>query len=313
MMMHTSLMKPSCTLFIALCLTFEFAYVHNVPHSPIPGRNEMSVGGSLEWNKQNTTDIARIKSIVDWLITKIDLNGDQNISFGELKNWIYHVVVTSAKREAMLAWKLIKKANDTVMNWEEYVGSFYGLYNDTVTNEQHAEELWKLLRQDSRRWHAADLDRDNRLEFSEFINFLHPELQTHMRDTVIEDLIEAIDKNGDMLISEWEYMDELLRAHRVPGTHSGIPEPMWVKRQQEQFHEYLDSNKDNFLNRAEVGEWILPKGYDGVNTETEYLFLHLDSDQNGLLTFAEIMEQVTFFAHSMATNFGKIMDYYDEL
>ncbi|KAF6770355.1 hypothetical protein AHF37_11470 [Paragonimus kellicotti] len=88
---------------------------------------------------------------------------------------------------------------------------------------------------------------------------------------------------------------------------------MWVKRQQDQFHEYLDSNKDNFLNRAEVGEWVLPKGYDSVNAETEYLFLHLDSDQNGLLTVAEIMEQVTFFVHSMATNFGKIMDYYEEL
>ncbi|KAF6772574.1 hypothetical protein AHF37_08466 [Paragonimus kellicotti] len=271
-MMQTSLMKPSCTLFLTVCLTFQLTHLHTVPRSPLPGRNEMSVGGSLEGNKQNTTDFARIKSIVDWLIGKIDLNGDQNISFGELKNWIYHVVVTSAKREAMLGWKLIEKANDTVMDWEEYLGSFYGLHNDTVTNEQHAEELWKLLRQDSRRWHAADLDGDNRLQFSEFINFLHPELQTHMRDTVIElvysqytvtneqhaeelwkllrqdsrrwhaadldgdnrlqfsefinflhpelqthmrdtvieDLIEAIDKNGDMLISEWEYMGELL-------------------------------------------------------------------------------------------------------
>ncbi|KAF8565387.1 hypothetical protein P879_10638 [Paragonimus westermani] len=129
MLIHTSLMKPSCTLFLAVCLTLQFAHQHTVPHSPLPGKSEMSVGGSLEWTKQNITDIARIKSIVDWLIVKIDLNGDRNISFSELRNWIYHVVVTSARREAMLGWKLIKKANDTVMNWEEYLSSFYGLYN----------------------------------------------------------------------------------------------------------------------------------------------------------------------------------------
>jgi len=36
-------------------------------------------------------------------------------------------------------------------------------------------------------------------------------------------------------------------------------EPDWVKTEREQFGTYRDKDGDKKLNRAEIGEWILPQ------------------------------------------------------
>ena len=54
---------------------------------------------------------------------------------------------------------------------------------------------------DKKRWHTADEDKDGTLNKLEFKHFLHPEESDHMRDIVVSETLDDIDKDGDGLIS----------------------------------------------------------------------------------------------------------------
>ena len=54
---------------------------------------------------------------------------------------------------------------------------------------------------DRKRWHTADEDKDGTLNKLEFKHFLHPEESDHMRDIVVSETLDDIDKDGDGLIS----------------------------------------------------------------------------------------------------------------
>ena len=47
---------------------------------------------------------------------------------------------------------------------------------------------------DRRRWDLADENKDSRLTKEEFSRFLHPEEAEHMRDIVVQETLEDIDK-----------------------------------------------------------------------------------------------------------------------
>lgn len=53
------------------------------------------------------------------------------------------------------------------------------------------------MKRDRRRWTAADSDGDDKLTKEEFASFLHPEESEHMRDIVVQETMEDIDKNSD--------------------------------------------------------------------------------------------------------------------
>lgn len=53
---------------------------------------------------------------------------------------------------------------------------------DTATSESYK----KAVHHDRRRWVAADLDKDDSLNKTEFTDFVHPEDRPNMRDAVID-------------------------------------------------------------------------------------------------------------------------------
>ncbi|KAF4527798.1 hypothetical protein B566_EDAN016069 [Ephemera danica] len=65
-----------------------------------------------------------------------------------------------------------------------------------------------MLRRDRRRWSVADQDADEALTKDEFAGFLHPEEAGHMRDLVVLETMEDIDKDKDGKISLQEYIGE---------------------------------------------------------------------------------------------------------
>ena len=83
---------------------------------------------------------------------------------------------------------------------------------------------------DRRRWDTADENNDGSLNKLEFKHFLHPEESDHMRDIVISETLDDIDKNGDGLISLEEYIGDMYR-----GDGDESSEPDWVKAEREAF------------------------------------------------------------------------------
>lgn len=120
--------------------------------------------------------------------------------------------------------------------------------------EEEGFSYQNMLRRDRRRWSVADQDGDDALTKEEFSGFLHPEETGHMRDIVVLETMEDIDKDKDGRISLNEYIADMYR-----GTE-GEPEPDWVKNEREQFSQYRDKDGDGFMDKEEVSLWKFKKG-----------------------------------------------------
>lgn len=81
----------------------------------------------------------------------------------------------------------------------------------TIENPDSEELSYSdLKRRDKRRFDKADANSDGALTFNEFIDFLHPEDVEHMRDIVVTETMEDIDKNKDNVIDEKEYIGKYI-------------------------------------------------------------------------------------------------------
>ena len=88
------------------------------------------------------------------------------------------------------------------------------VYGDMDEHEVENQEKSKdstfsyiaMLKRDRRRWTAADLDGDDALTKDEFAAFLHAEEANHMKDVVVLETMEDIDKDGNGKISLSEYI-----------------------------------------------------------------------------------------------------------
>ena len=69
---------------------------------------------------------------------------------------------------------------------------------------------------DRRRWDLADENKDERLSKEEFSHFLHPEEADHMRDIVVQETLEDIDKARLSIL-------ERLAIFLFPGCGSFVP------------------------------------------------------------------------------------------
>lgn len=68
----------------------------------------------------------------------------------------------------------------------------------------------KMILRDKRRWAAADVDGDGLLSKEEFISFLHPEESVHMKDIVVYETMDDMDKDKDNKISMDEYIGNFI-------------------------------------------------------------------------------------------------------
>lgn len=68
------------------------------------------------------------------------------------------------------------------------------------------EHFKDMLARDERRFKKADVDGNNALSTEEFGAFLHPENNEHMKDLVVEETLEDIDKDKDGFITLDEYI-----------------------------------------------------------------------------------------------------------
>lgn len=163
-----------------------------------------------------------------------------------------------------------------------------------------------MINRDERRFKKADQDNDGYLSKDEFADFLHPEDAEHMRDVVVEETMEDIDKDKDGQISLEEYIGDMW-----PNKDSD-EEPDWVKSEREQFGTYRDKNGDGKMDKDEVREWIIPPDYDHSKAEAQHLIHESDANRDGELTKEEILDKYDLFVGSQATDFGEALTRHDE-
>ncbi|CAL8074452.1 unnamed protein product [Calicophoron daubneyi] len=246
------------------------------------------------------------------IVKRIDTDGDGKITEAEMKQWVIYVYKTSTQKSTDKHWAAINTDNKPVITWKEYSETTYGPEQERLNDPESVEDYKRAIKHDRRRWDAADLDRDGSLTKEELADFLNPEDKKHMREALIDELLDAVDTDKDGYVSEKEYIDDLARAYQTT-LEPGQPEPEWVKSELSQFKDYRDADKDGRLNREEVGEWIMPANYDPHEAETQHLFYHADADHDKVLTEQEILDKQDLFVNSRATNYGTVFEQREEL
>lgn len=175
-------------------------------------------------------------------------------------------------------WKTHKQdQDDGHISWNDYKSITYGFMNDLEPGMKEDDLDFKtykdMMRRDEKRWNAADRNGDKLLDKSEFADFLHPEESEIMRDVVIEETLEDVDKDKDGRISLSEYIADMY------SDTSSDSVPDWVVKEREQFNEVRDKNKDGYLDRDEVADWIIPQDYDHSGAEAKHLIEESDEDK----------------------------------
>lgn len=132
-----------------------------------------------------------------------------------------------------------------------------------------------------------------------------------MHAIVVEETLEDIDRNGDGKVSLSEYIADLYAPEDIKADGNTMV-PQWVNREKEQFVEYHDKNKDGFLDRDEIRDWIVPANFDHAEAEAKHLVYEADGNKDGVLSKDEILDNYSAFVGSQATDFGEALTRHDE-
>nr|XP_014341176.1 PREDICTED: reticulocalbin-1 isoform X2 [Latimeria chalumnae] len=144
------------------------------------------------------------------IVNRIDDDKDGFVTAEELKNWIKRVQKRYIYENVAKVWTDYDLNKDNKISWEEYKQATYGYYLANPEEFQDATDQFsfkKMLPRDERRFKTADLDGDMAATREEFTSFLHPEEFEHMKDIVVLETLEDIDKDGDGYVNEDEYID----------------------------------------------------------------------------------------------------------
>lgn len=241
------------------------------------------------------------------IVSKIDKDGDSLVTEQELKDWIRYVQTRYIVQDTDRMWKDHQPDEDNALSWKSYQKRTFGYDDDPNEKGSRTEAYAEMINRDRRRWKKADKDGDDRLSKEEFMDFLHPEDAEHMRDIVVMETLEDIDKDHDGYISMKEYIDDMW-----PNRENADEEPDWVKNERKQFADFRDKNGDGKLDKTEVREWIIPENFDHARAEARHLIFESDRDKDGKLTKQEILDKYDLFVGSQATDFGEALARHDE-
>merc|ERR1712130_462720 len=214
-----------------------------------------------------------------------------------------------AKEKLGLLIDKMDKDGDGKVTWDEYKKHTYGFLSDDELSKEEEDgfSYQQMLIRDERRFRQADQTKKGYLDKEDLTAFLHPEEYDHMKDMVIQETIEDIDKDGDGKISLTEYIGDMWLEDEDEGE-----EPDWVEEERKQFHDFRDKDQSGFLENEEVRDWILPSEYDHAEGEARHLIESADSDNDGILTKHEILENHDVFVGSQATDWGDAIVRHDE-
>lgn len=270
--------------------------------------DHMAFAGEDEYKTFDDLSPDEAKEKLGHLVDKMDKNLDGTVTEEELTIWIHYVQTKYIYDDTERQYEENDLNKDGKITWDEYKEHTYGFLSaDEMQNEEDDGFSYEqMMTRDERRFKQADQENKGYLSKDDLTAFLHPEEYDHMKDMVIMETIEDIDKDSDGKISLTEYIGDMWLEEEDG------EEPEWVEEERKQFHDFRDKDKSGFLEDEEVRNWILPSEYDHAEGEAKHLIESADSNQDGVLSKQEILDNHDVFVGSQATDWGDAIVRHDE-
>ena len=275
---------------------------YSYDHEAFLGEEEAEVFNQLEPEESRR----RLAVLVD----RMDGDGDGLVAVEELQRWIRRVQEREVREDTERQWEernkpMYKGDPEGRVSWASYKADVYGFVEETK-EERSGYSFEPMMDRDLRRWTAADSDGDMLLTKLEFQVFLHPEESAHMRDIIVVETMEDMDRDGDGRLSLEEYIGDLYQGQQ------GEEEPDWVVEEKQLFATERDKDGDGFMSSEEVKAWIVPADFDHSMAEAKHLLVKADADGDSMLSKEEVLDQYDMFVGSSATQFGEALTRHTE-
>ena len=146
------------------------------------------------------------------IVDKIDKDSDGYVTQEELKDWIMYTQQRYIRDDVERQWVSHNPMGKEKLSWTEYKDMVYGDMEEQEVEKRESDKTdesfsyVQMYKRDRRRWTTADLDGDDALTKEEFTAFLHAEDAEHMKDVIVLETMEDIDKDQDGKISLAEYI-----------------------------------------------------------------------------------------------------------
>ncbi|UXI14813.1 calcineurin-binding protein cabin-1-like [Sarcoptes scabiei] len=234
----------------------------------------------------------RLRKLVE---NGMDSNRDGYVDQNELKAWVMKSFQNLAFEEGEDRLVEEDTNRDGYVTWNEHLKASFDLEKELKFDSKIEIEM---IDEDKVLWKAADLDRDGKLNATEFAAFNNPEEFEHMYGTLVEQMMKRRDRNGDYHIDFKEFISD---------ENGNVPDPKTEHyiSEKDKFENEYDKNKDLKLDFDECISWLIPNNEEIAENEALHLISSADIDRDNRLSIKEILDNYDVFVGSEATDFGQ--------
>lgn len=308
---HFSIIIP----FIFYLVLLGLAYKYSVPlRSEGTPKDLKSI---LDKIKKKKSDVKRDISIehqeingrlppvqvLTVVFKKVDLNGDGMLTLSEISDYI-HKKTTIHIEEAMkenygLFMSIDINPRNGVISWSEYHAYFlqkHGVDDEYIRShtEKHpglGRSLKETIARDKASWSEAAKSDPEFLTLDEFLAFRHPESSHATLLTLVDDLLDKLDRDGDEMLTEEEFA-----VLQVSGGETLVSQG--EERRRTEFRNVIDTDNNSLADRHELLNYIDPRNPRHAKEESETLMTLADTDHDGKLSLQEVLAKMDLFLGS---------------
>ncbi|KAF5294061.1 hypothetical protein FQA39_LY13535 [Lamprigera yunnana] len=246
-------------------------------------------------------------AILKDVFKKADENKDLRLDSKELSKWIRikiieHITVAVSNNYVLFSHIDINP-KDGVISWKEYHSYFLrkrGFSDKYIRNhdEKRHKGLQRSIKEqimrDKASWMEAAKSDPDTLSLEEFLAFTHPESSAANHLTLVDELYDKFDRDGDELLTEDEFA--------VLQTQDGDDETVVIRQDENErrteFKTSIDLNGDGKADRRELLRYVAPQSPRHSEHEAEALLALADSNHDNMLTLDEILAHPDLFLRS---------------
>ncbi|XP_061422141.1 45 kDa calcium-binding protein [Lethenteron reissneri] len=251
------------------------------------------------------------------IFAKVDKDRDKRISAVELQEWIVEKTrehLQQALDENKPHFRTLDPDGDGLVTWDEYRLRYLvskGFDEKDIAErirdkqelkiDEETEELMDNLKE---RWNQADdAPQDQKLNEKEFLSFQHPEHSRSMLSYMVQEIIHDLDQDKDQRLSLSEFAS--LPLGTVENQKEQDIDDDWVRERRKEFIEVIDSNKDGFITRSELEEYMDPTSSHNALSEAKQMISVADEDEDAQLSLDEVLRYSEYFTGSKLVDYAR--------